>query len=162
MDRVQFLAATLPAGDAWLDACTPFVDPVLARLGRRLTTVDLEPREPGVKRTDLRIHDPSLGTFDVVTSTDTLEHIDDYAAAIRNLRAYCKGACVIGIPSLWSDAEEHSRLDPATHPHKHEWYFAPKKLERELIAAGFRVSSRYLANDLDIHQVCCFWFMVVA
>lgn len=166
MDRTQFQAMTVPPGGGrWLDACAPFVHPYLSKAAETfkysLTTVDLEPREPEVLKTDLRIVDESLGEFDLVTSFDTLEHIDDYAAALWSLYRYCRrgGAVVVGVPSLWdAEAIDHAKIDPSNHPHRHEWYFSPVQLGREIESIGLRIIDRWLPNDLKFHQVCCVWF----
>lgn len=167
MDRTDFQAVLIPdglRGGNWLDACSPFVSPILVdaavRKGLILTTCDLDPREKAVQKLDLTHHKPDLGRFDVVTSFDTLEHIGKYKLALDSLFLYTTlgGVCIIGVPSLWDESDgDHLKIDPETHPHRHEWYFNPKRFERELIGTGFKITARWLPDNLDLHQVCCVW-----
>lgn len=140
----------------WLDACCPYRDSATIAVahakGYIFYACDIDPREDLVKKTDLRVrNDWFVDAFHVITSTDTLEHINDYQAALRNLHAYLKagGLLVLGVPSYQEYLFKHVELNPIQNAHKHCWDFSPSQLSEDLLKVGFSILGEW--KTLDTH-----------
>jgi len=137
----------------WLDASSKIMNCVLAPIakekGYEYVETDIRPEAEGVRKLDLRLFDPTLGEFEIVTCSDTLEHIDDYEAVLANLRRYCIGRCYLHVPALAMTPEQflarweqpHQKIDPTQNQHFHEWNFRAGALMRDAAAARFGVRS---------------------
>lgn len=139
----------------WLDACSRRVNTILGKAadakGYILTQSDITPEDPAIRELDLREMDNGLGQFDIVTCSDTLEHIDNYKAALKALRGYTRGRCYLGVPiqrpttenlARWW-REPHHKIDPSKNKHMHEWDYSPAALIADVQAAGFEVIGCY-------------------
>ncbi len=78
---------------------------------------------------------PFCDTFDLVTSFDVLEHIQDDEKAISEIRASLVpgGVCFLGVPQhpwLWSPADEHAH---------HFRRYRKDELQEKLKRAGFSI-----------------------
>lgn len=162
LTRSDWIGALVPpwqdAGKGrWLDACSKRWNFIYARYavakGYEYRQIDIAPEGEGVQQSDLREYDPALGSFDIVTCSDTLEHIDDTRAALAALRRYCAGRCYLHVPH--GTAPEvldvcdwwglpNRRLDPERNEHHHEWEFGPQELALMCEAAGFQVLGCYI------------------
>lgn len=148
----------------WLDACSKTINcvyaPVAKANGYEYVQTDIRPEEAGVRKLDLRVFDEELGEFEIVTCSDTLEHIDDYKAALANLRRYCVGRCYLHVPMRaltlnevvprWVEA--HQKIDPTQNQHFHEWNFGAAALAADVAAAGFGVRGCYLGMGDNVQN----------
>jgi SAM-dependent methyltransferase len=80
-------------------------------------------------------------SFDVIVSFETIEHIEDYRAALVNLRRLLspRGVLLMSSPNRpITSPDARSLSDRPTNPH-HVREFTPDELASELVAARFRV-----------------------
>lgn len=117
--------------------------PTLSRYGTVLG-IDIDPlavdmaTHAGYTALDFDVTKPetlSLGTFDLVTALDVLEHIEDDLLALRHIQALLTsgGLCLVSVPampSLWSDHDRHLG---------HVRRYTAKELAVRLKASGLKV-----------------------
>lgn len=172
-NRIDFLSKMIPLWKGerrgfWLDACTPFRSVPLSRVAHEnnwlLTVADIEPRVDDVVQTDLQKYDETIGFYQLITCTDTLEHIHDYPAAIHNLYRYALiGAYVIiGVP-IQEDRtirHNHVHMDPTPENGNHAWDFNPELLRIEIGRyTGFELTGEYRSHQLDVNEFGNFYFL---
>lgn len=105
----------------------------------------LEGHDPGLVTADVRALPFAEGAFDLVYSMGTIEHFEEYEAAVREIHRVLKpgGRALVGVPN---------KLDPFLRPvlvfllnkmglyaYGREKSFTPGQLRRLLRSAGFRV-----------------------
>ncbi len=152
-----------PGKGSWLDACCgsvcPTYIPIAKKKKYKLITCSFNVRDRDrVKFTDLQMYDPRLGTYDLITSTDTLEHIADYMSALRNLRRYCKQYMILAIPRGRKNG--HAKLDPEQGRYGHEWRFCSAQLLNDLRATGWQVCGEYFTYSRPINCIGHVFFCV--
>ena len=147
MDRLEMAASLLPVirkkGTVRvLDACSPRTNLPLEnackRAGYELTTMDIRPHKVWpVEQHDLL--EPIKGMYDIIVSSDTLEHITKWRRALRNIvnSLSPEGVLILFTPTI--RAEKSKRLDPNTNKHHHCWEISDADLRRELKACGLFV-----------------------
>jgi SAM-dependent methyltransferase len=84
------------------------------------------------------------GTFDLVTTLDVIEHVEDDVAALSELRRVLRpgGLLLVAVPAfmfLWG------RQDEVSHHHRR---YTARTLDRSLAEAGFRVRRTSYFNTL--------------
>jgi len=175
LNRSDWIGSLVPHWDGekparWLDACSKQVNPVYAPIakqkGYKYVQCDIRPEGEGVRALDLRVFDETLGKFEIVTCSDTLEHVDDYRAALANLRRYCVGRCYLHVPLQAMTPDEflvrwenpHQKIDPTQNQHFHEWNFGAHALMLDAVAAGFGVRGCYVGMGDNIQ---CAGFLLV-
>jgi SAM-dependent methyltransferase len=131
-----------------------------AQPGLRYVTADINPEGVDLKLdiTDLDLPDDA---FDAVLCSHVLEHVDDDAAAMRELRRITApgGFCLVMVP-LALDRERTYEDPSITAPedrqqeflqHDHVRLYAPDIADR-LHAAGFDVETVDMADEVGAHQ----------
>jgi SAM-dependent methyltransferase len=80
-----------------------------------------------------------LGTFDVVTAFEFLEHLDDPLGAVLKMKALIrpKGFLFVTVP-CWFDRRLHRNPRPGTTPPIHVQFFTPASLRELLWQAGLK------------------------
>lgn len=103
-------------------------------------------------RVDLTGDVSALGTFDWVLCSHVLEHIPDDRAAMRNLRALTRGACIVQVPERGEVTDENPHVvSPAERlarfgQEDHVRLYGADIRER-LAGAGFAVEVLGEGND---------------
>ena len=93
-----------------------------------ITLADYEPRHAEIRREDVQRLSFGDGEFDVVVCQQVLEHVDDPARAMGELRRVARRQLVISVPY-----EPFFTLARFCHWEKeHLWAVTPKALERHL------------------------------
>ena len=158
--RTQFVSQLVPTWvgqgrGSWLDACAGRVCPSYQEIARQknygLTTCSYTPKEKVIRFVDLQKYQPRLGVYDLVTSTDTLEHIADYMEALRNLRRYCRYYMIMGIPRGGKNG--HKKLNPADNEHHHEWRLNSVQLKMDLENTGWDVCGEYTTYSRPVNCI---------
>ncbi len=144
-DRYDLVLSLLAPGEGLLlDACTPApeqrVREAVERLGYRYQAIDIE-GGPGVQREDLTALSFGDATVAALISLDTLEHIEDYGAALREIHRVLvpHGVAIVHTPCYYVDRERSAPLDPEQDPWGHVRYFSARELLRTIAETGFRV-----------------------
>jgi SAM-dependent methyltransferase len=113
-----------------LDACNRTVDTQLERLatdrGYRLTVCDLVPKDDRVVKADLTALPFEDGSFLGVISSDTLEHIETWPRAVREIHRILEpgGFLILGLPVAFLDRGEKlqaTRRACEGHVSGHAW-----------------------------------------
>ena len=148
----------------WLDASSGRISEVQIKTAKEknydLTVIGtVTNKDEKVQYSDLRIYDKDLGKFDIITSTDTLEHIDDYMMALKNLKRYSNGYIIFSTPITF-DRDDHVKLIPSKRNHNHEWLFSYKKLEKE-IEELFEIRWRCLSPNPDKSPIKSKFFFIL-
>lgn len=140
----QVLALLRPGSGLLLDACTPSpearVREAVERLGYRYQAIDLD-AGPGVQREDLTALSFADASVAAVISLDTLEHISDYGAALREIHRVLvpHGVAIVHTPCYYVEREHSAPLDPERDPWGHVRYFSARELLQTIADSGFRV-----------------------
>lgn len=158
-DRYQLAMPLLARGHGvCLDACTGSprddVREHVTNLGYDYVPIDLEPPD-GIRRedvTNLTFDDNSIAR---ILSLDTLEHVSDYQAALREFRRVLEpgGVLAVHVPVYFFDRAESAPLDPDRDPWGHVRYFSARELIGEITAAGLVLLRAQL--HLDYGSVLC-------
>jgi SAM-dependent methyltransferase len=143
-DRYDLALALLEPGTGiCLDACTPFVDPgVRARvegLGYTYRPVDITGDGAVVERQDLTQMTLATDSVACILSLDTLEHIDAYDVALRELNRVARPGAplVVHVPCYFGDRSASVPIASGIDPWGHVRYFAARELAGRVIDAGF-------------------------
>lgn len=107
-------------GEHLLDAgCGPgFLAAALAQKGLRVSGIDADPESIERARISGRLPDAMTGdicslpfpdkSFDIVVSSEVLEHVKDHVGALKELRRVCSGPIVLTLPAhqyLWTESD---------------------------------------------------------
>ena len=159
-DRYELVISLLgPGAGLCLDACTASpLDWVAARiraLGFEYQAIDLGGDGEIVRREDvtaLTYPDRSVAR---IISLDTLEHIPDYVAALREFERVLVpgGLLFLHVPTYFFDREDSAPLDPEQDPWGHVRYFSGRELVRNVAAAG--LVPRRVHVQLDYGATLC-------
>ena len=155
-----------------LDACTRFVDPVLARVaqerGYRLIVCDAAPQEAQVVKVALPGPLPwGDREFRGVISTDTLEHLDDPQAALREFHRLVEpgGFLILGLPikmdgpkQLKTASARLSTDDADALTWGHKWDMGTD-IEADIESAGWAVLGRCEAYCPARFDAPCTWLL---
>lgn len=173
--RMLACYSLLPVVHRWptprlLDACSPWPYPqcrdIAERRGYRLTVCDREPRESGVEKQDITALGYRAGTFRGVISCDTLEHVEDMDAALRELRrvtaddgfmVLCLPICFLGDGRKRQTTE---RAEPGDRNH-HLWR-PGMDMEARACAVGYRVAARMECVDFGLMHMSALWLLACA
>jgi SAM-dependent methyltransferase len=106
-------------------------------------------RELGIP-VDSALSDRDVGTFDVVTAIEVLEHTLDPVAELRRIRSLLRPGGLL-LLTTGNAAPYASRLTrwPYVIPEIHISFFEPATLSRALQAAGFRTAAMPPAGGFD-------------
>jgi SAM-dependent methyltransferase len=138
------LSLLAPGQGLLLDACTPApeqrVREAVEQLGYRYQAIDIEGGDQ-VQREDLTALSFGDATVAAVISLDTLEHIPDYGAALREIyRVLVRhGVAIVHTPCYYVEREHSAPLDPERDPWGHVRYFSARELVQTIAETGFRV-----------------------
>jgi hypothetical protein len=142
-ERYDLVFPHLPPGSGTLlDACTmapaPGVRARARKLGYDYLPIDILPAR-GVQREDVTALSFADGSIAGILSLDTLEHVEDYQAALREFHRVLApgGVALVHVPVYFFDRPESAPIAPDTDPWDHVRYFSAHELARELRAAGF-------------------------
>jgi len=121
MDRYELALRQLETGSGLcLDACThvPRTDvrETVEQLGYQYLPIDIE-AAPGVQREDLTALSFETSSVARILSCDTLEHVPDYPAALREMHRVLKpgGMAIIHLPVYFYDQPHGQPIGPAGH-----------------------------------------------
>lgn len=177
-NRVELCAALIPRLMDYgspplvprvLDACNKFVDPRMARAcmekGYRLMACDIEPEGFGSNRMDLNERLPLKdGWFRGIVSSDTLEHLKDMGAALREFYRVTEpgGWLILHLPvdlvgGMVRASTVHAEAGDKDH---HIWSPGARSIDDDLLSAGYRVVGRIEGYDRDIFHVSVAWLCV--
>jgi len=98
-----------------------------------------------ISRADIRELPFLDGTFDVVYTMGTIEHIDEYPAALREIHRVLRigGTAIIGVPNFWDPFLRPlivAALEAVgQYPYAPEKSFTWRELRRDVEAAGLEV-----------------------
>jgi SAM-dependent methyltransferase len=153
-----------------LDAANKFFDPRMVRAcqekGYRLVPCDIEPQEPGVVKCNL---DGRLTfgdrEFRGVVSSDTLEHVKDIGAALKEFYRITEGGgwLILHLPVDLVDGPGGLRHETTTadggDPNHHHW--APGLDVTGLLhGVGYKVAGMVTGYARDIFHVSVAWLCV--
>lgn len=138
----QVLALLSPGSGICLDACTSSPeDRVRIRvteLGYEYLPIDIDGDGQRVRREDLTRLSFDDNSIACAMSLDTLEHIDDYRAALREIRRVLAPAAplILHVPCYYIDRESSVPTTPGIDPWEHVRYFSARELLDAVIDAG--------------------------
>jgi SAM-dependent methyltransferase len=143
MDRYRLVLDLLqPGSGLCLDACTtdprPETRAAVEARGYQYLAIDIEEAR-GVRREDLTALSFADGAIARILSLDTLEHIDAYPAAIRELFRVLApwGLAYVHVPVYYFDKPVGEPIRPGVDPWGHVRYFAAREFLRLFEEAGF-------------------------
>jgi hypothetical protein len=144
-DRYRLALALLaPGRGTCLDACTgsplPETRARVTELGYDYLPIDLEPPE-GIRREDVTALTFADASIARIVSLDTLEHVPDYEAALREFHRVLEpgGVAIVHVPCYFFDREHSAPLDPANDPWGHVRYFSGRELVATVVRTGLSV-----------------------
>lgn len=142
-ERYELVLAHLaPGSGTLLDACTtdpaPGVRAGVERLGYEYLPIDIRARR-GIRQEDVTALSFADGAIARIVSLDTLEHVEDYRAALGEFHRVLApgGVAIVHVPVYFFDRAESAPIGPGTDPWGHVRYFSAHELAREMRAAGF-------------------------
>jgi hypothetical protein len=138
------LRALEPGSGLLLDACTanprPDVVAAVSRLGYRYQAIDFHgAADRSVMTEDLTRLSFGAGSVARILSCDTLEHITDYRAALREMFRVLQpgGLLLLHMPVYWFDREDGEPMPDGPDEFGHVRYFSAREVMRAAAAAGF-------------------------
>ena len=137
----QVLALLLPGHGLLLDACTPApeerVRTAVERLGYRYQAIDVA-GGTDVQQEDLTKLSFADESVAAVISLDTLEHIEDYGAALAEIARVLRpgGVAIVHTPCYYVERETSAPLDPERDPWGHVRYFSARELLSTVVQSG--------------------------
>jgi SAM-dependent methyltransferase len=147
------LAWLAPGSGLLLDACTPSPrDDVRERvrsLGYNYQAIDLNDSNPDVRKEDLTKLSFETGSVACVLSCDTLEHIEDFPTAMREIYRVLQedGMAFIHVPCRWWDRPEGEPIKPGIDQFGHVYYHSARELLRLASDTGFVIVRAGLLLD---------------
>ena len=151
-----------------LDAANKFFDPRMVRSchekGYRLVPCDIEPQESGVVKCNLDGRLPfGDREFRGVVSSDTLEHVKDIGAALKEFSRITEsgGWLILHLPVdlVCGKLRPTTEAAQGDDPNHHEW--APGvDVGNMLEAAGYKTVGSVVGWDRDIFHVSMAWLCV--
>lgn len=176
-NRVELCAALIPrlvdygsppVVPRLLDAANKFIDPRMARAcaekGYRLTACDIEPENYAAVQCDLN---KTLawkdGWFRGIVSSDTLEHVNDMGAALKEFFRITEpgGWLILHLPVDIENGglRKATRRAPEDDRDHHIWC-PGMDVEDKVKGAGYRVVGRVESSDRDLFHVSVAWLCV--
>jgi SAM-dependent methyltransferase len=159
-ERYRQVLDLLPDGEGTcLDACTSSprdeVREEVERRGYRYVPIDLNGDGAKVRRENLMALSFEDGSVARILSLDTLEHIEDYAAAVGEMYRVLSegGLAYIHAPCYFFENPDSQPIQPGVDPWGHVRYMAAREIVRVLSGAGF-VMLR-IAFNMDYGAVLC-------
>jgi len=135
-----------------LDACTAAprddVRKAITDFGYTYQAIDIRPGE-NVRQEDLTALSFETGSVARILSCDTLEHVPDYIAALREMHRVLEpgGMAIIHVPIYYVDRAEGEPTAPTADPWEHVRYFSARELAKLLKGAGFTVLRELVCYD---------------
>jgi len=159
-DRYSLVLAELRSGaGVCLDACTNAprqdVREAVELHGYVYQPIDIAGDGSAVLKEDLTNLTLEDNSVSAVLSVDTLEHIPDYATAIRQLYRVLAddGIAILHVPCYYFEKPFSEAIQPGIDPFGHVYYFSARDLLRVLDAAGFIVLRAHF--NLDYGALLC-------
>jgi hypothetical protein len=159
-DRYKLVLPLLTAGAGiCLEACTATPDPAVSThvngLGYDYMAIDIDGDNQIVRREDvtaLTFPDSSVAR---ILSLDTLEHVDDYRAALSEFHRVLEpgGVLLLHVPCYFVDRSSSAQINPANDPWGHVRYFSARELVGEIANAGLSLLRVQL--HLDYGAILC-------
>lgn len=147
-----------PGRGVLLDACTtdpaPGVRSRVRALGFEYVPIDIRERR-GVRREDITALSFDDASVARIISLDTLEHVEDYQAALREFRRVLEpgGLCVVHVPCYYFDKPDSEPISEGVDPWGHVRYFSAHELARTMRDTGFTLMR--LGLHLDYGAAIC-------
>jgi SAM-dependent methyltransferase len=159
-DRYDLVLPLLrPGSGTLLDACTARpearVRDAVKALGYEYVPIDIDGDGVTVRREDLTRLTFAEDSVACVISLDTLEHIEDYEAALREIHRVLEpgGVAVLHTPCYYVGRPDNVPIDPGTDPWEHVRYFSMRAVVESVAGAGFAVLR--VGLQLDYGAVLC-------
>lgn len=139
----QVLALLGPGEGVCLDACTPLIDPEVVRrveaLGYRYVAIDVQGDGRRILREDLTRLTFDDASISCVISLDTLEHIEGWRAALRELLRVLRpgGMLFLHVPCYYIGRGSSVPTTPGVDPWGHIAYMSARELIEGLLSEGF-------------------------
>jgi SAM-dependent methyltransferase len=159
-DRYRLVLPLMTGGQGTcLDACTSApiaeVRERIEQLGYRYRAVDISGDGVEIGRedvTDLSFEDGSIAR---IVSLDTLEHVEDYRAALAEFHRVLEpgGILFLHVPAYFFDRESSAPIDPASDPWEHVRYFSGRELVESIRTTGLVLLRAQL--HLDYGAMLC-------
>jgi len=176
-NRVELTAALIPRLADYgsppvvprvLDACNKFMDPRMAKAcmekGYRLTPCDIEPEGYAAVQVDLNGPLPFKdGWFRGIVSSDTLEHVNDMGAALREFFRVTEagGWLILHLPVDIVKGTLRGVTCRADKEDKDHHVWCPgMDVAGLVVKSGYRIVGRVESSDRDIFHVSVAWLAV--
>lgn len=141
-DRYRIVLGLIESGaGVCLDACTPhplpFVKAAIEAKGYVYEAIDVQ--GGAARAEDLRKLSYADGSILRIISLDTLEHIENYPEALREMHRVLTpgGVLIIHVPCYFFDKASSEPIAPGVDPWEHVRYFSARELLREACNCGF-------------------------
>lgn len=152
-----------------LDACTPYVDTRCQRIaeerGYQMTWSDAAPWNRNLDKVDILALPYKDGQFRGVVSCDTVEHVQDMDAALRELHRVTMegGFLVLCLPVCFlGDGKKRQTTEPCPvgHPmHDHHKWNPGMDMEPRILAAGYSLVARLECARWDKMKTSVIWLL---
>lgn len=143
-NRIVLSYSFIPPGDGvLLDACSPSVNEetkaVAESLGYSYLPIDINGDGERVRQEDLCALSLESESASVVFSVDTLEHIQDLDAALREIFRVLKekGTAIVHVPAYFFSRTDSPDIDVNNDPYGHVRYFSGPDLAKHMFNSGF-------------------------
>ena len=149
----QVLALLIPGSGICLDACTASpedrVRMHVTELGYEYVPIDIDGDDKQVRREDLTQLSFPDNSIACALSLDTLEHIDDYRAALAELRRVLVPASplLLHVPCYYIDRERSVPTTRKIDPWGHVRYFSARELLEAVVDADLLLLRASLQLD---------------
>jgi SAM-dependent methyltransferase len=159
-DRYDVVLPLLrPGRGTLLDACTarpePRVRAAVEALGYEYVAIDIDGDGVDVRREDLTALTFADDSIAAVISLDTLEHIPDYEAGLREIRRVLEpgAAAVLHTPCYYVGRPDNVPIEPGADPWEHVRYQSMRAIVESIARAGLAVVR--VGLQLDYGAVLC-------